>query len=554
MVGNLPQVSKLQAAIAKDFKGGLNTFDTPLNLSSRFATELVNLYPDTNGRLNLRYGTSLFSDLTSQLSTIVNCFYYSGYIISVGTNGKVTATDAVGTNTIIWSSTVSAALPGAPSAWSTTTFASFTQFSGKLIICNGVDKPIVVTSTLSVYYLQDAGTGSNVNVPRARYCAAHNNYLVLCVTPTDTTTLYIGSKGTTGTFAGDPGADNDGINFNTATYITQGATAITGLTTFRDRLVVTYREVSIAIFLGVYTGTVHTPRMDDVIPSHGAVAHRSLHALGDDVLLLDSTGVSSLNRATITNALTPQRETVLISAEFQKTLSTLTLQQLSDQVFAVHDRLSEHVIFFIPSTGTSTWDDNQPWDDGTTWTNDASAVYVYCYNRAQRFKAWTKFAGMTYKSGCRTEEGRVFLSLDGKLYYYRNQFDRLHMDYATLVSGSYVGTPIAFTYSSPYSDLGDPGGTKYSRYLHLTMEGASVATVNMYIDRQDTTPAVSMVMQQLTTVQASSGEALRPVNNEQLYAWHSKFIRAKFNIIGSASAFTSIVSVGMRYLKGSLRR
>lgn len=553
----LPAVDKIQAAIAKDFKGGLNTFDTDLNMSSRFLTECINLYPDTNGALRLRYGTTLFADLVSDIDSIINVTYFNGFLVAVGANGVVMSVTSGGISSVIWNNTIASALPGAPTGWSNgLTFISFAQFKGELIICNGVDKPILVASDLTVTYLQDLGTGSNVNVPRARLVVAHNNYLVFAVTPTESDLLYITSKGTSGTFVGDPGVDNDAVNFPLGSYITQGATAIVGMSTFRDELVVAFRETSLVLRLGGYDSTVHVPVVSDVIPSHGAISHRCLAALGDDLLLMDGTGVSSMQKAVLSDSLTPQRETVLIAADVQQALSIFSLQQLADRIFCVHDRIHQHVLFFVPNALSQT----------------DCKVFVYCYDRSQRFKAWTTFSQMNYTSGCRSEEGRVFLSQGTKLYYYRNQFDPVYTDYSISeaqpwsdgtfwddgtgwvgLDGTFTGTDIPFSMATPKSNMRDPIHTKHSRYLSIDMEGDADVTVEMFIDRFPTA-ALSMSFTQTNMPQGTGVLALRPINNEQLYAWPSKFIRAQLRMSGSTNRAMKIVALGLLYLKGSIRR
>ena len=127
--------------------------------------------------------------------------YYINVLVVVFANGNVATVGGDGIPVLRWSTSIAAAKPGAPLGWTSgLSFTSFAQFNGRLIICNGVDKPLIMESTLDVNYLADAGTSSNVNVPRAKYVVTHNNYLVMAVTPTNATTLYVSSKGTSGTF------------------------------------------------------------------------------------------------------------------------------------------------------------------------------------------------------------------------------------------------------------------------------------------------------------------------------------------------------------------
>lgn len=544
----------MRISVARNFKGGLNTYDSQLGLSPQYLPVLDNLYPDTNGVLRVRFGTTRFADMSAHVTTAIGCTYFNGRVVVVDASGKIVTISGNGTVTLVWSTAIAALLPGSPAGWSTgLTFASFTQFNGELIICNGVDKPLLMTATHSVRYLQDLGTGSNVNTPRAKYCATYNNYLILAVTPTDKTTLYISNKGTSGTFVGDP-APNDAVNFNTGTYITDGPLQIKGLFTFRDRLMVMYGTATLACLLGEYSASPvhHIPRIDDTIESHGGVGHNAVAVLGDDALLMDTTGVSSLQRALITNSISPQRESTLVSADMQRALAPYSEVTLENQTFAVHDRLTQQVLFFLPR-GAHTF----------------NPVFTYCYDRSSRFKAWTVFSGMRYQCGCRSQEGRIFLVDGSMLYYYRNNNEPFFQDYAvatgtqpfsdgtTFTDGTlwasaaaYSGTAITYDMRTVMSDLRLPGSIKRSQYIELLVEGNSTYTVSMYQDRNTDAPALTA--QFVNTADPSKVNALtyRPSNNMLLYAWPARFRFAQYRINGSTLTDFRIIGIKLHYTPG----
>jgi hypothetical protein len=566
LVGRTPPTEKLQISEAREFKGGWNTFDTPLNLSSRFLTEIRNLYPDTNGRLRMRYGTSLFADATGILDEIIALDYFNTAIIAVGKNGKIVSITANGTTTLRWDNTIAdASVPPAgnstPTGWSTgLEFVCFTQFAGKLIICNGVDKPLIMQANYATSYLYDVGTASNVNVPIARYCTTCDNYLILANTPTDKTTLYIGMKGVAGTFVGDPGVDNDAINFVTNTYINRGSPDITGLSAFRDTLIVTYNETLVALKLGVYStdsSPEHIPDVEDVIENYGSVSNRCIVPLGDDILFLDQAGMSGVQRAIITAKLSPQRESTLISENMQQALAPLTAAQLEQHVFAVHDRIAQHILFFVPKSDTVT---------ATTDNN----VFVYCFDRGQKFRAWSYFDQMAYRCGTRSTEGRIFLAQGTKVFFYHNQNDPLYNDYS--VGGTQdwdtgqpwddnigweeaanaIGTPIPYSFTLPWSDLRAPAKVKYSKYAAVVSEGNGNFSLEMYVD-DFLTAELSMAFQ-MTEIPADTSLSLRPANNSQLYAWPQKFEKMRLRITGSSNAYIAFVGLQMMYITGSIRR
>lgn len=349
----LRPTDKLLTAIARTFKGGLDTYDPPLNLSSQFVTESTNVYPDANGTLRVRFGTSRFADLSLVGDEIIAMEYYINALICVFRNGNIASVDSVGVATLRWDTAIAATRPSAPAGWSQNiNFASFAQFGGKLIICNGVDKPLIVDSTLTVNYLADVGTGSNVNVPRAKYVITHNNYLVMAVTPTESTKLYITNKGTSGTFVGDP-APNDAVNFETSTYVSRGYPEITGLGSFRDKLIVTYAETILPVTLGTYDGTTHVPSAADGIDNFGSVSHKCIVPMGDDILFLDKVGIASVQRALISATMTPTRESLLVSRDLQAAMVKFSAADLSNALFAINDRIASQVLFFIPKVAAT---------------------------------------------------------------------------------------------------------------------------------------------------------------------------------------------------------
>lgn len=778
----LRPIDKLTPAIARSFKGGLNTHDPDTNMAPGFLTEVRNMFPDPSGVLRVRYGTTFFADVGTYGGTVVNMEYFINALIVVLSNGVVVKVDAAGIHAPIWNSTIAASRPNSPAPWGPTDFVSFAQFGGQLVLCNGRDKPLVIDSAMSVNYLADVGSGSNVNVPRARYVVTHNNYLIMAATPTDKTTLYITNKGTNGTFAGDP-APNDAVNVNTAAYVMSGLPEITGLGSFRDRLIVCYDELILSVKLGTYNGDAHVPDVTDVVENHGAVSHRTIVPMGDDVLFMDKVGVSSVSRALITATLSPTRESTLVGRDMQRLLSRFSVEDMTTSLWAMHDRIAQQVLFFIPQAtiggivqmpdpttlnpadksaaitlsnnnltatngaqngleerfvrstygatdGKRYWqvkapvegpdsnmrygicqanstfggsngvtfsalvhntggtfqivgnaplasypsmvgpvqgtdyvefavdfDTKQLWArrlnaagnpygnwNGAVGANPATGaggiyfgahldtgpfhavlhfafydsaqrsmtfnfgdsayvgagapagfqalgqgedvelpnsvaadadndVYVYCVDKSQKFRAFTYFNDMPYRCGTRTPDGRIFLAGLSRIYYYRNQFEPIHVDFAERAAqpwdddmrfddmtawdepglrGTYDGSPIVFSATTPWSDMRMPEQQKDARYLHCVMEGAGAVVVEQYNDRF---AQLQLQMRFNMTAEPQTPEQIyRPLNNDQLYAWNCKFTRAKLRVHGQTKQQLALVSLGLLYLPGGYRR
>lgn len=555
----LPSVDKLQAAVARDFRGGLNTFDSPLNLNSKYLIDVRNLYPDSNGKLSLRYGTSPFADVledqasTAAIDEIVGQEYYAGALVIVGANGNIVTVDAAGVVDLRWSTAIAALLPGAPAGWTDPiTYASFTQFAGQLIICNGVDKPVTMDELYAVTYVQDPVSGTNTNTPRAKYCTTHDGHLVMAVTPTDTYTVYVSGQGVT---SFDPDTGTNGANMDTSIYVDRGVPVITGLATYRDRLVVTYQETILAIKFILPTSAPVEFDVTDIVSGYGAVSHKAITVIGDDMLLLDTSGIISIKRTALGTDFIPEPASSLINTDVQVALARFSNTQLTEYVFSIHDRIAHQILFFIPVIDTVT----------ATTQNE---VFVYCYDKSQRFRAWTRYDAMPYRSACRTTEGRIFYGAGTTVRYYHNAYEPRYTDVGTIAEQNwddgdawddgtgweeaYPETPISFSMSMPWADFKQPLNVKYSKYLSTFSEGNGSYTVDMYVD-EFPDPSLSMLFTQ-DGIPHGATYGNRPPNNEQLYAWPQKFIRMRFRISGSASEAFSLIAVGILYLTGSVRR
>jgi hypothetical protein len=179
--GKRPAI-KLESTTLRGFGGGWNAIDEDLSMPPKYQVTLVNFHRTSSGSQAVRFGQMFNCDIAStNNSPIVDGYYFNGRNVVVCQNGWVITLDETGaTKTVIWSPAKAAALPGAPGGWSTgLTHICFVPFKNTLVIHNGVDKPISISSTFVTTYLQDLATGSNVNVPIGRYgCVAANYHCI----------------------------------------------------------------------------------------------------------------------------------------------------------------------------------------------------------------------------------------------------------------------------------------------------------------------------------------------------------------------------------------
>lgn len=545
---------ELRDAVVRDFSGGWNTLDDDLNLSSKFSRKLYNAGVFADGTVTVRGGTSLLADLNlffSSPATIINVEYFSNAVVVVASNGDVLSVFADGTVDRIWDASIAAALPGAPAGWSATTFASFAEFNNDLIICNGVDKPLIVNTLLEVDYLQDLATTTNINTPIAKYVVACNRYLVMAGDPVNPYRIHISARDSSGTWYGDP--DPNDATFIDVGSILNGASYIRGLGSFRGQLVIGFVEGTILGRLGDYVADAHTPTFEDPIEQYGAVSHRSMISYGDDMLLMDLVGVPSLKRTVFTGTLRPERVSDFIDREMGQIIDGLEIETVEDRSFAVYCHHSGQFLFFIPN------------DDVLADTTETKA-FVYTFRPTLGITSWSRYDGWNFTCGCETTSGRiVFGDKNGKLWLRGIPGDTYAADYLndpSIEDGT--GVAIDFDWELPWSDLNSRAKTKTSKYLLMDTRGTGVFNVSMYTDRytqnSELADAPQLSMDFVGGDAGGFGNGGSPYAGgrntayEKLYAWTAKFIYAKFRIRGSTKEPLKFVSIGLLYQRGSYAR
>lgn len=539
-----PQVMK--DTTLRGFTGGLNVLDDDMNLSYKFSVVSTNIFTASDGTKQVRYGTSLFAVITADLTTpsgIANIEYFNGSLIVVATNGEVVRVLGDGSHECIFNTTIAALLPGAPAAWSATAFASFAQFNGHLIIANGIDKPLDIDSTFSVEYLQDAGTGTNINVPIARYVVACQRYLVMAGDPLFPNRVHISARDAPGTWFGDP-PPND-ATFEDVGSVVEGANIIRGLLPFRDKLLVLFAEGIVVGVLGTYDAdNNHQPNFDDGIKDFGAISHRSTTVVGDDGLMADLTGVPSIKRTILSQMLKPENASDLVDALITAAYGDQSLEDLEDHVFSVYDKKEGQYLLFVPN-------------------DDLSERTVFAYNYRPRLKqeSWAKFVGWNFTCAASTLDGNVFFGdEDGKIWLYGSRDNVITTDFVdTLTGADPEGDPIAWEWELPWLDFGKRTLSKSSKYISFDTRGVGEFTCMMYVDNMHTP---SLITGFSGGDQGGYGDGPQPygggrnTQRKKLYAWPCKFQLAKLKFSGAteqAEIVDKIVSISIQYQEGSNR-
>lgn len=531
----LPRVkvqNNLRPITLRDFSGGWNVIDDDMNMSHKFAKKSYNVFTQPDGVAQVRYGTQLFSDLRTRFvvgERIINADYFIDSFIVVSSIGNLYRVLANGAHSIL-----------STGLWGATEFVSFATFNSHLVMCNGSDKPLDLSDDFTIEYLQDAATGSNLNVPICKYVLAINRYLVMAGDPLFPNRVHISAKDAPGTWFGDP-PPNDATHIDVGSVLPSTNT-IRGLMAFRGKVVVMFAEGLVFGTLGVYNATgSHTPSFEDGIEGFGSVSHRAGVAYGDDGLFIDLEGVPSIKRTVLSTSFKPERVSDLVDPEIKEALSVLNFDLLENSVFSIYNKSDAQFMLFVPSADLL-----------------SQRVFVYNYRPTINQAAWCEFGGWNFVAAMKSQAGNIFFcQSDGRIWLYGNKERPYTADFINDPIGN-QGVGIAFDYEMPWIDFGARTQTKSSKYISFDTRGSSEFTCEMYVDNIISEPALSTRFS--GGEQGGFGNGPQPFGggrntaNKKLYAWPCKFEIMKLRFYGTADAGLSFVSISMHCLTGGIMR
>lgn len=592
-----PQASKLETTTLPGFGGGWNDVDDEYTMSPKYCKTLINFNRNPSGGQTLRYGFRWFADIkATNDSPIIDQFYFNGRLVNVCENGKIVTVTDGGTIALIWDDTIAGALPGAPDGWSTgLTLATFVPFKNKLIIHNGVDKPISISTAFVVTYLQDGGTGSNVNVPIGKYACIAANYHCISGFDDSPTEVIISAAGTDGTFVGDPDP-NDSISIDVGAYAPEGAAAIRGVAGYRTNLIVFLQGISIQVTLGEYNDTGdHTPKFPDTFPKFGLIGSRCITVVENDLIFAGLGGLSSARRNQYTSALDSTYISNIVEPAYRRLVADLDdTEQLLD-AFAVYDPLQRNYMLCLK--------------DGI--------VLVYTSNEKLNYKGWSRFDfGDGYRCGCTSFLGRVFFASNTRIFQMGNKTFRdlgeevfadrvddrdatweqntaytagqilwdavteesytVNVSHTSPATGTfeeerdsdsdlytlYEGIPIEFELEMPWFRGRDPMKTKLMRYISIGTNGTAEFTVECYVDNLykdfDGNIIYDPVASLTFTGNDTPGYGIftdqfgggRRSNTPLMYKFPAKFKAAKFRVTGSTVHPLTLTSFSFVFSRG----
>jgi hypothetical protein len=516
---------------------------------------------------------------------IINGEYFIDKLILVSDLGEIVAIDGVGDAITIWNDTIAKTVnkEGAE-GWHKTTSVCFTVFNGVLTVWNGTDKPLAIDfdKFIPCNYLLDEGTGSNANVPIAKYALAFNHYLVAGNIFDELEgkqfpdRLSISSRDTIGTFySGDfTDIDNDAVVIDLGKIISSNKQSIKGLSRYRNNIAVGFDDVTVFGVLGTYEDAkkevqgeevaykIHVPNFEDVVDSHGCISNRTYMPIQSELVCLDYTGLPMFRRGNFNSMVIPTRISKQIAPELYKQFIGLKENAIEDRIFTVYNPKDNQYLLFIPN--------NSEYDETTE-----TICYAYTLrngsNSSARDGAWSKFLGWNFQYGITSALGEVFLGNGTKIYtlgnidnpYYADFID--DPEYPAQDEEDTSGKAIDFDWEFPWADFGDRAAIKKSRYLALSTTGDSQFYVDMFLDYIYNNIDTGMKDPQLTMdfVGGDSpgwggGSQLygagRRTNTEFLFAWTATFKIAKIRLYGSSKKKININSITLYYQKGNIRR
>lgn len=621
--------SKLLPTTIRDLGGGLNSVDDELSMNPRFQVILKNFHRTSSGSQRLRFGNVWFADLANIRDVelredsgtelredggielresynlavadaqILDMEYFNGSIIAVTTNGYVAAVDGLGSITMIWTPEIAAALPGAPGFWSNgLEIVDFVPFKNTLIIHNGVDKPITIDGDFTVTYLQDLGSGSNVNVPIGKYGCVAANYHCVSGIEGSPTEVVISSKGTAGTFPLDPDP-NDAISVDVGAYAPEGASEILGIAGYKSYLIVFLQGISLQVKLGVYDDSgAHTPEFPDDFPTFGLIGSRCISKVETDLMFAGIRGMTNARRSITVGG---QIDSALLSGRieplYQGKVGNLSDEDRRLRTFTVYDPLSHNLVLYFP--------------DGETIT--------YTTNEKLGYKAWTIFDGPIWTCGCTSLLGRVFLAKGSKIYQVGNDtfgeryfadmvndrdkiwsyntvftagdkvWDRVteqsftcNVTHTSRSTGTmavdidanpsfwtlYKGEAIDFEFETPWFDGKDPMKVKKLRFISIASKGTAEFTLKAFVDNLYKDFEGNIIYDEAAAIEMVGNDALgfglavdsdlfgtgRRSRDPRLFEFLVKFKTIKFNISGSVRKPLELMNMSYLFARGSYQR
>lgn len=525
---------------------------------------------------------------------IVGCEYFLNKIIFVTNIGEVGMLDAQMNCSIIFNNDISHTINPESQAdgWSDTDSVCFTVFNGILTLWNGKDKPLAVDlrKNIPCNYLYDEGTGSNANVPIAKYALGFNHYLIAANIYDEYEAQYyndrisISARDSIGTFYDPTGSDysNDAVYLDLGKIISSNSQTIKGIARYRNKVAVGFDDATVFGTLGNYVETTdasgitikeHVPNFEDVVSNHGCIANKTFANLKSELVCLDYSGLPLFKSSSLTTQILPSRISERIAPELYQNFTGLYENVIENKIFSIVNPKDNQYLLFIPDANT---------------LSEVKEYICYAYTMTTgatnsiRDGAWSKFTGWNFQCGCTSVLNEVFLIDKTKIYQLGNIDNQIYSDfmddpnYPAQDDDDISGKAIDFEWEFPWTDFGARALTKHTRYIQVSSTGIANFNLDMFLDyvyydvNGNKNPQLSLSfvggdgygyghgIRSDYTGGTFSGVQLygagRRTNSELLFAYPAKFKIAKLNINGSSKFKLNINSITIYYQRGNIRR
>ena len=425
----MSQVLQTYSLTAPAFQG-LNTQDSPLDLSLGYALVAQNAIIDQYGRIGSRKGYSKVNSSSGALGandvTVINELIQANGTLTVVFAGNLKLFKLDGSNAV--SELTYGGGGSAPTItannWQCASLNGITYFfqSGHDPL---IFDPAVSTTT---YRRVSEKTGYVATVPDANICISAFGRLWAANTTTNNATVFFSDL-----IAGHVWSTGTSGSLNVNNVWVNGADEITGLGAHNGFLFI-FGKRQILIYAGATTPS--TMVLSDTVENIGCIARDSIQNTSSDVIFLSNSGIRSLMR-TIQEKSAPERD---LSKNIRKDLST----KISSEVLAnVKSIYSEKEAFYLLSLPI-----NQQ---------------VYCFDTkvslpdgALRVTVWDSILP---KSFCSRRNGDLLIGKTGYVAQYTGYQDN--------------GSSYRFAYYTNHSDLGDPSRTSIIKKITAVVIGGS---------------------------------------------------------------------------------
>ncbi len=421
-----------------DNAGGMNLRANDLTLRNGEAEEIVNLHATTHGSWSSNNVGYIHINSTPLASgaTITSLYPYKNllgqtFLIAIAGDKLYQFNESTGTATLLYSSLT-------PDRT-----MNFVTFQGLLIGCNGVDNPIKWDGMGSVGLLENWPPDVfGIDAGKPAFSEIYANRLIFAGDASNPSLVYISELENAENFEPSYWSDSPG-----AIQISPGdGEKITGLKTLflpllNEEVLVIFKERSTYVLSGSDVDTFAVQKMSD---EFGAVSHRSIVLVGNELMFLSPEGITALSTATAQGNVT----TLFLSNAIKAQIENLNRSQLG-QSFAIHLRNRQEVWWFVA--------------DGSAIQNQTVLIYNYGINRI-----WSKRQGIVAACGC---------TFNGKLLTGNYQ----GIVQQQLKGNSYNGQPVYWLYRTGFLDFDTPRQRKRIKDIQLYLKQISEVnvTVNM---------------------------------------------------------------------------